>query len=84
MLNVIEGLADDWRLLNERIESLSTEIGELACQEPGMRSADDGARHRIDHLERNGRRELGTWNLVHMLSVPALLSPLQPRDEESL
>src|SRR5207342_3751042 len=26
--------ADDWRRLDERIEGLSTEIGELACQDP--------------------------------------------------
>jgi transposase len=34
MVHVIEGLADDWRRLDERIEGLSTEIGALACQDP--------------------------------------------------
>jgi transposase len=34
MLHIIEGLAEDWRRLNERIEGLSTEIGALACQDP--------------------------------------------------
>jgi hypothetical protein len=31
MVHVIEGLADDWRRLDERIEFLSSEIGALAC-----------------------------------------------------
>jgi transposase len=34
MVHVIEGLADDWRRLDERIEGLSAEIGALACQDP--------------------------------------------------
>jgi transposase len=34
MVHVIEGLADDWRRLDECIEGLSTEIGALACQDP--------------------------------------------------
>jgi transposase len=34
MLHIIEGLADDWRRLDERIEGLSSEIGALACQDP--------------------------------------------------
>jgi transposase len=33
MLHLIEGLADDWRRLDERIESLSSEINELACKD---------------------------------------------------
>jgi transposase len=33
MLHLIEGLADDWRRLDERIESLSNEINELACKD---------------------------------------------------
>src|ERR1700681_994074 len=31
MLHLIEGLADDWHRLDERIEVLSSEIGALAC-----------------------------------------------------
>jgi transposase len=34
MVHVIEGLADDWRRLDERIEFLSSEIGALACGDP--------------------------------------------------
>src|SRR5438132_12690725 len=34
MVHVIEGLADDWRRLDERIEGLSSEIGALACADP--------------------------------------------------
>jgi transposase len=33
MLHLIEGLADDWRRLDERIETLSSEINELACKD---------------------------------------------------
>jgi len=35
MLHIIEGLADDWRRLDERIEALSSEIGALASADPG-------------------------------------------------
>jgi len=35
MLQIIEGLADDWRRLDERIEDLSNEIAALACQDKG-------------------------------------------------
>src|SRR5258705_7121714 len=33
MVRVIEGLASDWHRLDERIEGLSSEIEELACQD---------------------------------------------------
>jgi len=35
MLHLIEGLADDWRRLDERVEGLSSEIAALACQDKG-------------------------------------------------
>jgi len=35
MLRIIEGLADDWHRLDERIEGLSSEIGALASQDKG-------------------------------------------------
>jgi transposase len=35
MLQIIEGLADDWRRLDECIEGLSNEIAALACQDKG-------------------------------------------------
>ena len=35
MLHIIEGLADDWHRLDERIEGLSSEIAALACADPG-------------------------------------------------
>jgi transposase len=34
MLHMIEGLAQDWHRLDERIEALSSEIGALACKDP--------------------------------------------------
>ena len=34
MLHLIEGLADDWHRLDERIEVLSSELGALACGDP--------------------------------------------------
>src|SRR5271169_5977134 len=34
MAQLIEGLAGDWRRLDERIEALSSEIGALACGDP--------------------------------------------------
>jgi transposase len=34
MLHVIEGQADDWHRLDDRIEALSSEIGALACGDP--------------------------------------------------
>ena len=34
MLHIIEGLAQDWHRLDERIEALSSEIGALACKDP--------------------------------------------------
>jgi hypothetical protein len=49
MLRIIEGLAEDWRRLDERIEGLSSVIG--------LRATDDGAWHWPDHLERNGGRD---------------------------
>jgi transposase len=35
MVRVIEGLAGDWRRLDERVESLSREIQAIACQDTG-------------------------------------------------
>ena len=35
MLHIIEGLADDWHRLDERIEGLSSEIAALASVDPG-------------------------------------------------
>jgi len=37
MLRIIEGLADDWRRLDERIEGLSTEIGAIAFADPNCK-----------------------------------------------
>ena len=34
MVRIIEGLASDWRRLDERIEGLSSEIKTIACQDP--------------------------------------------------
>ena len=35
MLHTVEGLLDDWRRLDARIEALSNEIGAVACKDPG-------------------------------------------------
>src|SRR5262245_6296864 len=57
MVRTIEDLADDWHNFDRRIENISAEIQALGQDEPGLRAADDGARHRPDHLERNRRRD---------------------------
>ena len=54
MARAIEGLAGDWRWLDQRIEELSNEIEELA-RGSGVRSADERSWHRADHLQRHGR-----------------------------
>jgi transposase len=50
MVRIIEGLASDWRRLDERIEGLSSEIKAIACQELQLRAADERSRHRPDHF----------------------------------
>ena len=57
MVRVIEGLAGDWRRLDERVES-SIER-DRGCCTPGcrLRAADERARHRPDHLQRDGGRD---------------------------
>ena len=57
MVRLIEGLASDWRRLDERIES---SIGRDRGRWPGgswVRTADERPRHRTDHLQRHGRRD---------------------------
>ncbi len=56
MVRVIEGLASDWRQLDERIEGLSGE-DRGACQTGRrVRAADEHPWHRTDHLQRHGGR----------------------------
>ena len=57
MARVIEDLAGDWRRLDERIEGLSAEIEALARAGLRLRAADERARHRADHLQRDGGRD---------------------------
>jgi transposase len=57
MLHVIEDSAGDWRRLDERIEALSDEIMTTGPPRQRLRATDDGARHRSDHLERDGGRD---------------------------
>src|SRR5262245_33631932 len=54
MVRIVEGLAGDWRRLDERIEAVSAEIAQLAHADDGRRAADERARHRPDHLQRHG------------------------------
>jgi transposase len=55
MVGLIEGLAEDWRRLDERIERLSDEITALARQR--LRTAGERSRHRADYLQRHGGRD---------------------------
>ena len=64
MAQVIEGLAGDWRRLDERIEELSAEIENLADAGQRLRAADERARHRPDHLQRDGRCDRH-WRCIH-------------------
>ena len=57
MVRLIEGLTEDWRRLDQRIEELSSEIEELAKQRSRVRSADERPWHRADYLQRHGRRD---------------------------
>ena len=57
MVGVIEGLAEDWRRLDQRIEQLSGEITALAHQDAGCKRLGERSRHRTDHLERHGGRD---------------------------
>jgi hypothetical protein len=41
MMHIIEGLAGDWRQLDERIEGSSTDIKELADQDPACEFLED-------------------------------------------
>ena len=63
MVRVIEDLAGDWRRLDERIEGLSSEIEALARAGLRLRAADERARHRADHLQRDGGRDR-RWRCV--------------------
>ena len=57
MVGVIEGLAEDWRRLDERIEHLSGEITALSAPRRRLQAAGERSRHRTDHLERYGGRD---------------------------
>ncbi len=63
MVQVIEGLAGDWRRLDERIESLSVEIENYGAPGWRLRAADERAGDRADHLERDGGRDR-RWRCV--------------------
>jgi transposase len=54
MMRIIEELTGDWHRLDERIEGLSAEITALARQDAACERLMTVARHRTDHLERNG------------------------------
>src|SRR6187399_3291736 len=54
MLRVIEDLAGDWRRLDERIESLSSEIETIACRDAGCERLMSVPGIRPDHLQRDG------------------------------
>ena len=64
MVRVIEDLAGDWRRLDERIEGPIER--DRSCRAPGrrLRAADERARHRADHLQRDGGRDR-RWRCVH-------------------
>ena len=55
IMRVIEGLAGDWRWLDQRIEELSNEIEELASSDPACVRLMICSWHRADHLQRHGR-----------------------------
>ena len=55
MARAIEGLAGDWRWLDQRIEELSNEIEELARRDPACVRLMIRSWHRADHLQRHGR-----------------------------
>ena len=57
MVGVIEGLAEDWRRLDQRIEHLSGEITALCAPRRRLQAAGERSRHRTDHLERYGGRD---------------------------
>ena len=58
MVGVIEGLAEDWRRLDERIEHLSGALAAGVLVRKGCDlAAGERSRHRTDHLERYGGRD---------------------------
>ena len=57
MVRVIEGLAEDWHRLDERIDHLSDEITALARQDAGCERLVERSRHRTDYLQRYGGRD---------------------------
>ena len=77
---VIEDLAGDWRRLDERIDGLSAEIEALA-RRMWLRAADDGARHRADHLECDGGRDRH-WRRI--LQRPRLRRLARPGSQANL
>ena len=81
MVRIIEGLAGDWRRLDERVERL---IGrDRGCCAPGcrLRAADERAWHRPDHLQRDGGRDRH-WRCV--LQRPRLCCLARARPEADL
>ena len=81
MVQVIEGLAGDWRRLDERIESLSVEIETSGAPGWRLRAADERAGDRADHLERDGGRDR-RWRCV--LERPRLCRLAGARSETNL
>ena len=80
MVRVIEDLASDWRRLDERVESLSGEIE--ACCAPGcrLRATDERARHRPDHLQRDGGRDWPRRGVLEGAGLRRLARPCSQAD----
>ena len=57
MVGVIEGLAEDWRRLDQRIESLIRRDHSPCAPRRRLQAAGERSRHRTDHLERYGGRD---------------------------
>ena len=57
MVRLIEGLTEDWRRLDQRIEDLSSEIEELANSDPACVRLMSIPGIRADYLQRHGRRD---------------------------
>ena len=76
MVGVIEGLAEDWRRLDERIEHLSGEITALARQDAGC----ERSRHRADHLQRYGGRDRHRRGVLQRSRLRRLAGPRAKAD----
>ena len=82
MIHMIEDLCTDWRYLDARIATVSTEIETLSEQDAWCQAPHDGAGHWPDHLDRDGRCDRPRRSVLEGARLRRLARPCSQADIE--